>query len=153
MKKLIALALCLTMIFALSACSKGGNEGPDTQGEKLFVEFKNEIESSGDINAAAEKVAAASELSCQVQDMTEGFFPGFSTDVTGFKTSVGIFPIIGSIPFVCYIFEAENPDTFAADLTETADPRWNICTEAEETICRVVDNYVFFAMCPGEDAW
>jgi len=33
-------------------------------------------------------------------------------------------------------------------LKDNANPRWNICTEAEETVVGSVDNKVFFVMCP-----
>jgi hypothetical protein len=33
-------------------------------------------------------------------------------------------------------------------LKDNADPRWNICVEAEETVCEQVGNKVFFVMCP-----
>ncbi len=59
--------------------------------------------------------------------------------------------MIGSIAFVGYIFETEDADTLMTKLKSVADPRWNICTEAAETVCVKLGNYVFFAMCPGEE--
>ena len=35
-------------------------------------------------------------------------------------------------------------------LTDNADPRWNVCVEAEETVVENSDNMVFFVMCPAQ---
>jgi len=64
--------------------------------------------------------------------------------------------MISSIPMVIYVFELDNSDSaalnaFLEGLKSIADPRWNICTEAEETIAEVYGKYVFFGMFPGED--
>ena len=57
--------------------------------------------------------------------------------------------MIGTIPFVAYIFEVDNPKEFASTLKEQANLRWNICTEADEMQTSIVDNYVFFVMSPS----
>ena len=36
-------------------------------------------------------------------------------------------------------------------LEEKANPAWNICTQADEMVVEVYDNYVFFVMCPNAD--
>ena len=62
-------------------------------------------------------------------------------------------PMIGTIPFVGYVFtldESADVDAFMQVLRDNADPRWNICTEAEETVIENADNMVFFAMCPAQ---
>ena len=59
--------------------------------------------------------------------------------------------MIGSIPFVGYVFQTDDADALMAKLNATADPRWNICTEAAETVCIKQGNYVFFTMCPDEE--
>ena len=61
-------------------------------------------------------------------------------------------PMIGTIPFVGYIFvleEGTDVDGFKSTLETNADPRWNICTEADETIVDSVGNTVFFLMSPN----
>ena len=81
----------------------------------------------------------------------EGFLMGFSADITGFEEAVSFMPVIGTIPFMGYVFTlAEDADveTFISTLETNADPRWNICTEAEETVIEAVGNKVFFLMCP-----
>ena len=88
-------------------------------------------------------------------EMEEGFLMGFSADITGFDKAVMFAPMIGAIPFVGYIFElssADDCEAFCAMLLENCDPRWNICTEADETVCGSADNLVFFVMCSNEQA-
>lgn len=81
----------------------------------------------------------------------EGFLSGFTNEITGFKSASMFGPSIGSIAFIGYVFETEGEDA-AKKLSETlessADPRWLICVEAEETVCEAVGNKVFFVMAP-----
>ena len=60
--------------------------------------------------------------------------------------------MIGSIPFVGYVFELSDDadvEAFMATLESKSDLRWNICTEADERLCSNVDNFVFFIMAPA----
>ena len=73
------------------------------------------------------------------------------TDITGFEEAVGFMPMIGTIPFMGYVFslaDGADVDAFIATLETNANPRWNICTEAEQTVIKAVGNKVFFLMCP-----
>lgn len=85
-------------------------------------------------------------------EVEPGLLTGFgNTEITGFEEAVMFAPMIGSIPFVGYVFRlAEDGDThaFADLLDENADPRWNICTEAEQTVIAISGQLVFFVMCP-----
>ena len=87
-------------------------------------------------------------------EVEAGLLTGFgNAEITGFNSGVMFAPMIGSIPFVGYVFTLED-GTDAGDfmklLSENADPRWNICVEAEETIIENADNMVFFVMCPSQ---
>ena len=80
-----------------------------------------------------------------------GYLSGFDVEITGFNNAVMMAPMIGTIPFVGYIFELEegaNVDEFEQMLLDNANMRWNICTSAEETVVYSVDNIVFFMMAP-----
>ena len=60
-------------------------------------------------------------------------------------------PMIGTIPFVGYVFvleEGADVDAFMTTLKDNGDLRWNICTEAEEMVVDHVENRVFFVMSP-----
>jgi len=79
----------------------------------------------------------------------EGFLQGFDADITGFKQGTVFMPMIGSIPFVGYLFELEegaDVDAFVQTLKDNANMRWLICATADEVVCEAVDNTVFFCM-------
>ena len=87
-------------------------------------------------------------------EIEEGLLSGFgNAEITGFNKGVMFAPMIGSIPFVGYVFELEDgadTDAFMQTLSDNADPRWNICVEADETVVESADNMVFFLMCPAQ---
>ena len=60
-------------------------------------------------------------------------------------------PMIGSIPFIGYVFELPNAgdaSSFIANLQKNANLRWNICVAADEMVTGSAGNKVFFVMCP-----
>ena len=81
-----------------------------------------------------------------------GLLSGFdNTEINGFKEGVMFGPMMGTIPFVGYVFVLEDGadvEAFKTTLSDNANLRWNICTEAEEKIVENVGNTVFFLMCP-----
>ena len=87
-------------------------------------------------------------------EIQEGLLTGFgNAEITGFSNGVMFAPMIGTIPFVGYVFtldEGADVDAFMQVLKDNADPRWNICTEAEETVIESADSMVFFVMCPAQ---
>ena len=128
----------------------------DTLGQTLLSVFVNETSA----NAAATAQELAEKLITNEAILFSGGFmpvePGLLTgfgnaEITGFKEGAVFMPMIGTIPFVGYVFTLEDgADTegFIKLLTDNADPRWNICTEAEETVVESAGNKVFFLMCP-----
>lgn len=133
--------------------STENNEGTtaDTLGNQLVAVFNSEVANGSSVEACINALMAASGYDCGNIECEEGYLNGFSDEVKGFSKATMFSPYIGSIPFVGYIFETENPEALQATLLELADPCWNICTRAEETVSEINGNYVFFAMCPGED--
>lgn len=85
-------------------------------------------------------------------EVEEGYLTGFdNTEIKGFKSGAMFAPMIGTIPFVGYVFELENAgDTlaFINTLKSSANLRWNICTAAEEMVAISSGNKVFFVMSP-----
>ena len=94
------------------------------------------------------------QFSGGTMEVEEGLLTGFgNAEITGFEQGVMFAPMIGTIPFVGYIFtlaEGTDVDAFMQTLRDNADPRWNICTEAEETVVEKADSMVFFVMCPSQ---
>lgn len=84
--------------------------------------------------------------------VSPGTLAGFgNAEITGFSEGVMFSPVIGSIPFIGYIFvldDGTDADGFVNTLKSNADQRWNICTQADETAVTSVGNKVFFVMSP-----
>lgn len=129
------------------------NQSGKTLGNKLLDEFKA-VSGSGNALSVAEKLSAYSELSVLpmgAMEIEPGLLAGFdNTEITGFKEGATFAPMMGTIPFVGYVFTLEDGadvSAFISTLTSNANRRWNICTEAEETITGSSGNKVFFVMC------
>lgn len=129
-----------------------GPVGGMTMGETLKAEFETQVNSGlTDIQQLADILLANSviEFAGASMPVEPGYLAGFSAEIHDFKQAVMFAPMIGSIAFVGYIFEVEgDTETFVNTLTENADPRWNICVEAAETVTATAGNLVFFVMCP-----
>lgn len=128
----------------------------DTLGTTLLGVFKSTVEANPDMTAEEIANTVISDPVIQFGPATmsveEGFLSGFDNfEVKGFEEGVMFAPMIGSIAFVGYVFTlADGADTaaFISELEANANPRWNICVEAEETVTGSVGNKVFFLMCP-----
>lgn len=188
MKKILALVLVLSVVFALAACGSSESPAPtetpaptekpaitetpivteppvettpeaqeptgETMGNTLKAEFESLVSSgTTDPQAIADALLASSviEFAGATMPVEPGYLAGFSTEIDGFEQGVMFGPAIGSIPFVGYIFVVDG-DTheFGNKLLENADPRWNICVEADEVIAAGLENLVFFVMCPNQ---
>ena len=82
-----------------------------------------------------------------------GYLRGFDEEISGFKDGYVMGPMIGSIPFVGYVFQTEDnesADALLETLKSKANMRWNICTEADTMITDVKGNYVLFFMVNAE---
>ena len=86
-------------------------------------------------------------------EVEEGYLSGFdNVEIKGFKSGAMFAPMIGSIPFVGYVFELENEadvPNFIKTLEDNANLRWNICVTADEMVSGSVGNKVFFVMAPA----
>ena len=112
------------------------NENPDNTAEELANELiKNEAVLFNGLAASVEP----------------GMLQGFDAEITGFQSGAMFGPAISSIAFIGYVFELENEseaDVFVETLKNNANPVWQICVEAEETLCKAIGNKVFFVMAP-----
>lgn len=79
-----------------------------------------------------------------------GLLSGFDNyEVTGFEEGATFGPMMGSIPFVGYVFKLPadaDVDAFMTGLKDNANMRWQICVEAEELIAEADGSTVFFLM-------
>lgn len=127
-------------------------EVSNTVAGKLVAAFKEEIAKNSNIEEVAGVLAQNEVLSEQnmvTMPVETGYLDGFDCEVIGFNNGVKFSPMIGSIPFVAYIFETDNAGRLGRLLEEHSMLNWNICTAADEMQCVIMDNYVFFVMAPN----
>ena len=156
MKKLVALLLVVLMMISAVACGNTGSgeevKEPETVGEFLLQDFKANPE--GSAQEVADHLIQNEVLPFEAVTMPvePGFLTGFdNAEIAGFNEGVMFAPMMGTIPFVGYVFVLEDGadvDGFVQTLEDNANLRWNICTEAEEMVAEAEGNTVFFLMCP-----
>lgn len=124
-------------------------------GNALLGEFKTIATSTKDALSIAEKLASSknlSQISAGAIAVEEGYLTGFdNAEIKGFKEGAMFAPMIGTIPFVGYVFvlaDGQDAASFISTLKSSANLRWNICTSADEMIAGNVGNKVFFVMSP-----
>jgi len=74
---------------------------------------------------------------------------GFSAVPTGFSEAYCYQPQMMGQAFIGYIFrlaDGTDVEAFKTTLKNTCDPRWNICTAANTTVCENYENIVYFSM-------
>jgi len=129
-------------------------ETPKTLGHTLLVDFKAKASSGMSALQIAESLMTNEVIKFAGGAMAveEGLLSGFDNfEVTGFKSGASFAPMIGSIPFMGYVFElndASEVPAFISKLRENANLNWNICSTADEMITGSSGNKVFFVMCP-----
>ena len=122
-------------------------------GNTLLADFKTKA-SGLDVVAIAESLLQnpAIKFGGGAMPVEPGLLSGFdNNEITGFKSGAVFMPMIGSIPFVGYVFELENAadaPAFISKLKSCANLRWNVCVEADEMVAGSVGTKVFFVMCP-----
>ena len=151
--KTLKLLLAVVLLFALTAC--GGQ--PATPGQILYETFQEKADSIPD--GALEDLATdlveheIIPFDGAVTPVEPGLLTGFGNqEITGFAEGVMYAPVIGSIPFVGYLFRLApetDGEAFMKTLEAAADPQWNVCTKAEETVIEQEGDKVFFLMCPS----
>lgn len=130
-------------------------EAAKTLGTTLLADFKEKAATGMDAQSIADALLTnpAIKFGGGAMPVEEGYLSGFdNAEIKGFKSGVMFAPMIGSIPFVGYIFElssANDVPAFIANLENNANKRWNICVEADEMVTGSSGNKVFFVMCPA----
>jgi len=123
-------------------------------GNTLLAAFEEEAKTDKNVLEIAEALMTneAIKFAGGAMPVEEGLLSGFdNTEIKGFKSGAVFMPMIGSIPFVGYVFELEDEsktEEFIANLEANANLRWNICVTADEMVTGALGNKVFFVMCP-----
>ena len=156
MKKILAILLTIVMMCSVVACGNPGAgeevKEPETVGEFLQQDFVENSE--GSAQEIADRLIQNEILPFEAVTMPvePGLLTGFdNAEIAGFKEGVMFAPMMGTIPFVGYVFvldDGVDVTGFVETLGENANLRWNICTEAEELVVENDGNTVFFVMCP-----
>ena len=149
MKKYVLFLLSFAILFSLVACGGEKQDAPKTLGEAMRQVFRENSDMTAEEIADAALSREEIEFMGSTAPVTEGELAGFKSEISGFDRAVMFAPNIGTIPFIGYVFEvSQNAESFAETLKANADPRWNICTEAEETVVETENGKVFFVMGP-----
>lgn len=153
MKKIVSILLIVAAVLGLAACGGSKEEKkPETVGEILFADFKEDA--AGTPQEIVERILANEIIPFEGASMevVPGLLMGFdNAEITGFDSGVMFAPMMGTIPFVGYVFELSDGtdvEEFEQTLKDNANLRWNICTEAEEVTVGAEENKVFFLMSP-----
>lgn len=131
-----------------------GETSTQTIAESFAAIFQENAADAESAKALADTLIEKSELPITLvsAEVAEGTLSGFgSTEITGFSEGAVFSPMIGSIPFISYVFvlpEDADIEEFTTLLSDNADLRWNICVTADEMKIDTKDNKVFFIMCP-----
>lgn len=149
-KGILRLGFLIILVGCLAGC---GNKqvAADTIGTQYEQAF---MKSSGtNPNDIADELMKEKRVEYDLvkMDVVPGYLSGFDKEIHGFTSGVQFAPMIGSIPFVAYVFESDNPKALADTLEAEANLAWNICTEADEKVVAVNNNFVFFVMCANRD--
>lgn len=122
-----------------------------TVAQCLLNTFYAEASDGADIEDIAAKILeddCISMISTVTDTVEPGYLAGFDEEVKGFSKGVSFGPVIGTLPFVGYIFETDTPDVLVDGLNNTVNLNWNICTSADEVAITSLDNYVFVVLAP-----
>ena len=129
----------------------------ETLGTTLAADFVTQV--TANENATALEIAEAVLTNENIafagatMEVEPGLLNGFgNAEITGFSEGAMFGPMIGTIPFIGYIFTLEDGtdvEAFKENLKTNGDLRWNICTEADEMVVEGAGNKVFFVMCPS----
>ena len=176
MKKIIALLACLALLLSMAACGTTTpevtdptdptdeiTETPDepattegTVGETLLATFKaNSYATAQEIAdlVISNPIIQFMPMTMPVNPVDFEYLSGLGeAKIDGYEECVMFGPMIGTIPFIGYVFTlAEDADVeaFKTLLSDNANLRWNICTTADELIVESDGNKVFFLMCPA----
>lgn len=160
MKKIFAFALAAVMLLTLAACG-AKNPAPAAPtlapnaslAQKVEFDFNSKMPFTGSMEELANALLENEVLDFagMAMPVEEGWLTGFTSEITGFTDGAVFAPMIGSIPFVGYVFRTASEADAAAlkdALTAAHDLRWNICTAADEMLCTAKGDTVFFIMAP-----
>lgn len=156
MRNITACLLAAALLLSLTACGQETPKEPETLGQTLLQEFETQYDadSKASLDTIAQGILAQESLEFDgtTAPVEPGPLMGFgNTQIQGFEEGVMFAPLISVIPFLGYLFRLDpgtDGKAFVQTLEQSADLRWNICTEADEVVVKQKGDVVFFLMCP-----
>ncbi len=158
MKKLsttLLLVLCAALCMTFTGCNKKSTAKTEatTPATILAQDFLaiTKADNSISLESLADKLVSNEIIPFgpAIMEVEEGYLNGFTSEVTGFSEGMMFGPMIGSIPFIGYVFKTDKSADLISSLKEKADLRWNVCTQADEMVTESSKDYVFFVMAPA----
>lgn len=155
MRAMLSGLLAAVLLLSLAACGQQETE-PDTLGQAILQTFQEDYAADPQADLAALAQGLLTQETVGFQGTTTPVEPGIlmgfgNTAIEGFSQGVMFAPVIGTIPFLGYLFRLEADTDGAAfmdTLKSAGDLRWNICTQADEMVVDQAGDVVFFLMCP-----
>ena len=161
MKKILAFALALCLALSLAAC--GGAAASSAPAASLPENLEEIMDASlaGFAEDELPMMPTAEDLELMHPGNTGKYFqlPADMADdesvyYTGveraaYTDAIIAEPMMGPIPFRIVLLRAESAEAaaeLAKNVEANADPRWNICTEAEKVAVVTVEDVVLLAM-------
>lgn len=89
------------------------------------------------------------QLSVAPVEVGSEWLSGFDATPAGYSEAYCYQPMMMGQAFIGYIFrvaEGTDVEAFKTSLVENCNPRWNICTMANTTVCENYGNLVYFSM-------
>lgn len=126
-----------------------------TVGETLLATFKANATGTAEEIANAvisDPIIQFMGMAMPINPVDFEFLSGLGEAKVEYEEAAMFGPMIGTIPFIGYIFnvaEGTDVEAFKTMLNDNANLRWNICTAADELVIDNVGNTVFFLMCPA----
>lgn len=163
-RKILGLLLATSLVFTAGCAGKNtsnntasteidANVSDSIVANELYASFNELANAEG---ATAEGVATKlsensvfGEIAMGTMDVSEGLLNGFDGEVKGFSKGTMFSPMIGSMPFVGYVFETDNADALIDTLKAQHNLGWNICTQADAFVTGKAGNLVFIVMAPN----
>lgn len=149
MKKVLALILALALVFALAACG-----GKEDDSEKLNITDEDLVDilvnildgKTGEMVTDTFSLASYAEGGNDPDALFGGWFNGYTLP-EGSKAAVNM-PMMGSIAHLVVLVQpgSGTAEDLLEDLEANANPRWQICVEADTVKSAINQGLVLFIM-------
>lgn len=128
--------------------SKNENSSVADSVVNMFNKVAKLEKSSSAIAEELSKNSVFDGIKMDIKEVQPGILTGFSDEIKNFVKGTAFSPVIGTIPAIGYVFETNDVESLLKELKESANLRWNVCTEADEMKSSTSDNLVMFIMAP-----